>query len=60
MLYVWQQLGFSQEKDQLYLTGKMDNQEELLTELNKFLRQVTPLPTLNNLPFDIQTLMTCE
>ena len=60
MLYVWQQLGFSQEKDQLYLTGKMDNPEELVTELNKFLRQVTPLPLLNNLPFDIQTLMTCE
>ena len=60
MLYVWQQLGFSQEKDQLYLTGKMDNTEELVTELSKFLRQVTPLPLLNNLPFDIQTLMTCE
>ena len=60
LLYVWQQLGFSQEKDQLYLTGKMENQEELLTELNKFLRQVMLLPTENHLPFDLQTLMTCE
>ncbi|MBQ8443231.1 MAG: DUF3822 family protein, partial [Bacteroides sp.] len=60
ILYVWQQLGFNQEKDQLLLTGKMENKEELLTELNKFLRQVTPLPMQDNLPFDIQTLMTCE
>ena len=60
LLYVWQQLGFSQEKDQIYLTGKMEAQEELLAELNKFLRQVTLLPTQNNLPFDLQTLMICE
>lgn len=60
ILYVWQQLGFNQEKDQLLLTGKMENKEDLLTELNKFLRQVTPLPMQDNLPFDIQTLMTCE
>ena len=60
ILYVWQQLGFNQEKDQLYLTGKTGVSEELLTELTKFLRQVRPLPMLNNLPLDIQTLMTCE
>ena len=60
LLYVWQQLGFSQEKDQIYLTGKMEAQEELLTELNKFLRQVTLLPHPNHLPFDLQTLMICE
>lgn len=59
ILYVWQQLGFSQEKDQLCLTGKMGNPEDLLTELNKFLRQVNLLP-MSDLPFDIQTLMTCE
>ena len=60
LLYVWQQLGFSQEKDQIYLTGKMEAQEELLTELNKFLRQVMLLPTSSHLPFDLQTLMICE
>jgi len=60
LLYVWQQLGFSQEKDQIHLTGKMETQEELLTELNKFLRHVHLIPTKDNLPFDIQTLMICE
>ena len=60
LLYIWQQLGFHQEKDQLWLTGTINAQEELLTELNKFLRQVNLLPTQEPLPFDLQTLMTCE
>ena len=60
LLYVWQQLGFSQEKDGLWLAGHMEAQEELLTELNKFLRQVSLLPIHETLPFDIQTLLTCE
>ena len=60
LLYVWQQLGFNQEKDQLWLIGKPENQEGLTAELNKFLRQVSPRPMHETLPFDIQTLMTCE
>ena len=60
LLYVWQQLGFNQEKDQLHLVGKSGNQEELLLGINKFLRQVKFLSTKDNLPFDLQTLMTCE
>ena len=58
LLYIWQQLGFNQEKDQLWLAG--DIKEEMLTELNKFLRQVNIQPTQGTLPFDIQTLMICE
>ena len=60
LLYVWQQLGFSQEKDRLFLAGKAEAQEELLTELSKFLRQATILPMKDHLPFDLQTLMICE
>ena len=60
LLYVWQQLGFSQEKDQIHLVEKTKDQETLLEELGKFLRQIIILPTKDNLPFDIQTLMTCE
>jgi len=60
LLYVWQQLGFSQEKDRLFLAGKAEAQEELLTELSKFLRQVSILPMKDHLPFDLQTLMICE
>ena len=60
LLYIWLQLGFSQEKDQLWLTGNLDRKEGLLAELNKFLRQVNILPVQEPLSFDIQTLMTCE
>lgn len=61
LLYVWQQLGFSQENDRLQLTGTIGNQE-LQNELCKFLRNVAPHHTTEqgNLPFDIQTLLICE
>ena len=60
LLYVWQQLGYSQEKDQLFLIGDVESKDTLLTELKRFLRQVEFLPTLSPLPFDIQSLITCE
>ena len=60
MLYIWQQLGFSQEKDQLWLTGNIEAEEELMPELNKFIRNVKTFPKKENLSFDIQTLMICE
>ena len=60
MLYIWQQLGFSQEKDQLWLAGNIEAEEELMTELNKFIRNVKTFPKKENLSFDIQTLMICE
>ena len=60
LLFIWQQLGFNQEKDQLCLCGEMDIEKKILAELSKFLRQISILPTSNNLPFDLQTLMTCE
>ena len=60
MLYIWQQLGFSQEKDQLWLAGNIEAEEELMTELNKFIRNIKTFPKKENLSFDIQTLMICE
>ena len=60
MLYIWQQLGFSQEKDQLWLAGNIEEEEELVPEINKFIRSVKTLPKKENLSFDIQTLMICE
>ena len=60
LLYVWQQLGYSQEKDQLFLIGDIEYKDTLMSELKRFLRQVEFLPTLSTLPFDIQSLITCE
>ena len=60
LLYVWQQLGFSQENDRLRLVGDKCSQE-LPAELGKFLRNITPCETTQtNIPFDIQTLLICE
>ena len=62
LLYVWQQLGYSQTKDQLWLIDQtLTNKEELQNELRKYLRQVSVLDTpYPNLPFDLQTLLICE
>jgi hypothetical protein len=57
---VWQQLGYSQEKDSLYLAGEVESKDVLLAELKRFLRQVDFLPTQSTLSFAIQSLMTCE
>lgn len=71
LLYIWQQLGYNQEKDELQIAGKPEDKEELLVELRKYLRQVfviDPSAELNrsdtdkteNMPFDMQTLLLCE
>ena len=61
LLYVWQQLGYNQAKDQLWLANLPTEKDELLTELRKFLQQVITLQVLNpDLPIDIQTLLICE
>ena len=59
LLYIWQQQGLSQEKDQLHLSGNIDNKEDLLNELHKFLRNIFVSPQ-QNIPLDIQTILTCE
>ena len=59
LLYTWQQLGFNQEKDQIWLAGHI-GQEELLPELNKFIRHTHVLPSHSTITFDIETLIICE
>ncbi len=61
LLYIWQQLGFHQENDQLFLLGNNEHQGLLDSELRKFIRQVDTIPVSSSeIPFDIQTLLTCE
>lgn len=60
ILYIWQQLGFSQTKDHLWLTGKTDSQEELITELNRFIRGISLCSQKELIPYEIQTLIACE
>ena len=71
LLYIWQQLAYNQEKDELQLTGKFKDKEGLLTGLRKYLRQVfiinpkaefnrSEISKIEDIPFDMQTLILCE
>ena len=71
LLYIWQQLNYNQEKDELHLTGKLEDKEELLKELRNYLRQVfvinpkaefnrSEISKIEEIPFDMQTLLLCE
>ncbi len=52
--YIWKQLGFKQERDELHLTGELNEKEVLLTELRKFIRQVFIMNPATNL--DLQAI----
>ena len=58
LLYIWKQLGFAQERDELHLTGELSDKEALLSELRKFIRQVFIMNPATNL--DLQAITTCE
>lgn len=71
LLYIWKQLNYNQERDELHLVGMLENKEELTTELKKYIRQVFiinpkaelnyPNQThINNIPFDLQVLSLSE
>mgnify|MGYP002909603727 CR=1 FL=1 len=58
LLYIWKQLGFEQERDELHLTGDLNDKELLLPELRKFIRQVFIMNPATNL--DLQAITLCE
>ena len=58
LLYTWKQLGFEQERDELHLTGDLNDKELLLPELRKFIRQVFIMNPAYNL--DLQAINLCE
>ena len=58
LLYIWKQLGFEQERDELHLTGDLSDKELLLPELRKFIRQVFVMNPAANL--DLQAITLCE
>ena len=71
ILNIWQQLGFNQEKDELYITGLDEIRKEIMPYLKKYIKNlygINPLCELkdsetketDNIPFDIQSLILCE
>lgn len=71
LLNVWKQLGYDTENDELQLTGRIDQRDELTTLLKKYIRKVfiiqpqadfneSASSPIEDIPFDIQSLVTCE
>lgn len=58
ILYLWKQLSFDQEKDELCLTGSVAGKEQLVAELKKFIEKVSYLEPTSDL--DLKTIVTCE
>ena len=58
LLYVWKQLEFNQERDELHLTGMLPDKEKLINELKKYILQVFIMNPATNI--DMQALLTCE
>lgn len=73
LLNIWQQAGYSQEEDQLYICGnnRVPQWEELPLRLKKYIRKlfiINPQMEFNNsamsrikdIPFDMLSLISCE
>ncbi|MEG2150577.1 MAG: DUF3822 family protein [Bacteroidaceae bacterium] len=71
ILYIWEQLNFSQERDELHFTGLLKDKGDIILQLNKYLKQVfvinpksefnnSELTKIEDIPFDLQALFLCE
>ena len=69
LLYVWRQLLFDAEQNELHLVGELPHQEWLVGELRKYLQNVyvinpsaefnqAPATKVEEMPFDLITLFT--
>ena len=69
-LYIWKQLGLSQENDEMHLVGNLRDRKRLLTELRKYVRKVyliDPAMEFENqkiaekedVAYDAKTLLLC-
>ena len=71
LLNVWKQLGYDPERDELHLSGVPEKRKDLAAMLHKYLRHIyiiNPQAELHvsgegqadNIPFDMQSLISCE
>lgn len=68
LLHLWKQSDFDQERDEIHLTGMLEQKEELTAALKNYLKQVyiinpraefnnSELTRIDEVPFDMQTLL---
>ena len=71
LLNCWQVLGLSQEDDTLHIAGTTRHGKTLMKELDRFIQNIhqirpaeefhsTELARIDGMPFDLQTLISCE
>lgn len=71
LLYVWNQLMFNAETDELYLVGSIPDEGRLLEELKKYVQKVyvinpatdfgdSPVSQIKKMPYDLMTLYAKE
>lgn len=58
LLYIWKQLGFDQERDELHLTGMLTDKDNLMKDLRKFILKVFIMIPETNI--DMQAIQICE
>ena len=57
ILYVWKQIGLDQQRDELHLSGEMQQKLELMKELKRYIRQVYIMQPEKNLDFQSITTL---
>ncbi|MDD4608872.1 MAG: DUF3822 family protein [Bacteroidaceae bacterium] len=71
LLYIWQQLSFNQERDEMRLVGFIPEKEQLLNKLRYYVKNVFVInpkaeymllddSITDTIPFDLQSLLQCE
>ena len=69
LLYVWKQLAFSAEQDEMYLVGDIPERELFVNELRRYVQKVcvvnpsadfnrAPATQVKNMPYDLMALFT--
>ena len=69
LLYVWKQLAFSAEQDEMYLVGDIPEREPFVNELRRYVQKVcvvnpsadfnrAPATQVKNMPYDLMALFT--
>lgn len=57
LLFVWEQLAFDQEKDELFIAGSVPNEEWLAAQLRRYIQRVSFVSSgSESVPYDISLL----
>ena len=71
ILNIWQQAGFDQQRDELHIAGATETKKIIIPELRKYISHVYSInpqaefndsstTEIENIPFDVQSLILCE